>query len=259
MLNWLKHLILNTWHGLRWPFDLDYIWMPLRISAISPHLYTLHIIISFVFVNVYIYFCVEKMFFKLWSAHLIAKSSHPIINKICLSAKKWYRSGSQININMSSYQYRKSHCGDKTVVRSSYLHNGISYTGKMSSLYWIKALVWGESWDTIVISKRIVTADGVAHIWHQCIFRDHNHGLNRPVYVTTVLNKWHICELLQTFDNLFHNKTVVSSGSCAVSMGMLWLNCLTFHCFCFCEKGLCSWNSISCNQAIHIWRVINVP
>ena len=31
----------------------------------------------------------------------------------------------------------KSTCGDKTVVRSSYLHNGISYTGKMSSLYWI--------------------------------------------------------------------------------------------------------------------------
>ena len=34
---------------------------------------------------------------------------------------------------MASYQYRKSHCGDKTVVRSSYLHNGISYTGKMPS------------------------------------------------------------------------------------------------------------------------------
>ena len=42
---------------------------------------------------------------------------------------------------MSSYQYRKSHCGDKTVVRSSYLHNGISYTGKMSSLYWIRAML----------------------------------------------------------------------------------------------------------------------
>ena len=41
---------------------------------------------------------------------------------------------------MSSYQYRKSHCGDKTVVRSSYLHNGISYTGKTTSLYWIRAL-----------------------------------------------------------------------------------------------------------------------
>ena len=45
--------------------------------------------------------------------------------------------GPWFNIKMSSYQYRKSHCGDKTVVRSSYLHNGISYTGKMSSLYWI--------------------------------------------------------------------------------------------------------------------------
>ena len=51
-----------------------------------------------------------------------------------------YTSGPWFNIKMSSYQYRKSHCGDKTVVRSSCLHNGISYTGKMSSLYWIRAL-----------------------------------------------------------------------------------------------------------------------
>ena len=41
---------------------------------------------------------------------------------------------------MSSYQYGKSHCGDRTILRPSYLHNGISYTGKMSSLYWIGAL-----------------------------------------------------------------------------------------------------------------------
>ena len=54
-----------------------------------------------------------------------------------------YRSGPQFNIKMS-YQYRKSHCGDKTIVRSSYLHNGISYTGKMTSLYWIGALMWCE-------------------------------------------------------------------------------------------------------------------
>ena len=43
-----------------------------------------------------------------------------------------------INIKMSTYQYRKSHCGDKMVVRSSYLNNGISYTGKRTSLYWIR-------------------------------------------------------------------------------------------------------------------------
>ena len=47
---------------------------------------------------------------------------------------------SRFNIKMSFYQYRKSHCGDKTVVRSSYLHNEISYTGKMTSSYWIRAL-----------------------------------------------------------------------------------------------------------------------
>ena len=53
--------------------------------------------------------------------------------KIVLHPRPWF------NIKMSSYQYRKYHCGDKTVVRSSYLHNGISYTGKMTYLYWIRA------------------------------------------------------------------------------------------------------------------------
>ena len=50
--------------------------------------------------------------------------------------------GPQFNIKMTSYQYRKSHCGDKTILRPSYLHNGISYTDKMTSLYWIKALTF---------------------------------------------------------------------------------------------------------------------
>ena len=60
---------------------------------------------------------------------------------VCIHIVAW--SGPRFNIKMSSYQHRKSHCGDKTVVRSSYLHNGISYTGKMSSLYWIRAqVVW---------------------------------------------------------------------------------------------------------------------
>ena len=40
---------------------------------------------------------------------------------------------------MPSYQYRKSHCGDKTILRPSYLHNGISYNDKIASLYWIRA------------------------------------------------------------------------------------------------------------------------
>ena len=48
--------------------------------------------------------------------------------------------GGWINIKMPSYQSRKYHCGDKTILRPSYLHNGISYTGKTTSLYWIGAL-----------------------------------------------------------------------------------------------------------------------
>ena len=42
-----------------------------------------------------------------------------------------------LNMMMSSYQYRKSHCEDKMVVRSSYLHNEISYTGKMVAFIWM--------------------------------------------------------------------------------------------------------------------------
>ena len=67
------------------------------------------------------------------------------------------------NIKMTSYQYRKSHCGDKTVVTPSYLHNGISYTGKMSSLYWIRALNPFShkdhiSWSMLVLQYTIIAA-----------------------------------------------------------------------------------------------------
>ena len=48
--------------------------------------------------------------------------------------------GAWFSIKMPSYQYGEYHYEDKTVVRSSYLHNDICYTGKMTSLYWIRAL-----------------------------------------------------------------------------------------------------------------------
>ena len=53
-----------------------------------------------------------------------------------LSCRAMCSIGPWFNIDMSSYQYRKSHCGDKAVVRSTDLHNGVSYTSKMASLYW---------------------------------------------------------------------------------------------------------------------------
>ena len=64
--------------------------------------------------------------------------------------------GPWFNIKTSSHQYRNSHCGDKTVIRSSYLHNGISYTDKMASLYWIAPLVMvglGTIWTNADLSS----------------------------------------------------------------------------------------------------------
>ena len=52
-----------------------------------------------------------------------------------------------INLKMSSYQYRKSRYRDKMILQLSYVHNGISYilvySGKMTSLYWIRPLGTG--------------------------------------------------------------------------------------------------------------------
>ena len=56
---------------------------------------------------------------------------------ICFRVK--LKSGPWFNIKMPSYPYKIAHCGEKTVVRSSNLHNGSSYTGKMTSLCWIRA------------------------------------------------------------------------------------------------------------------------
>ena len=50
------------------------------------------------------------------------------------------------DVIVSSYQYRKSHCGDKMVIRSSYLHSGISYTGKTKSLHWNKTPSVKKNW-----------------------------------------------------------------------------------------------------------------
>ena len=67
----------------------------------------------------------------------LLENSHILTSLIIRMPTTWGR----FNIKIPPYPYRKSHCGDKTILRPSYLHNGISYTGKMTSLYWIGALV----------------------------------------------------------------------------------------------------------------------
>ena len=78
----------------------------------------------------------------IWVGHtFIAKlRCHRHLGLITAAPGPWF------NIKMSSYQSRKFHYGDKTVVRSSYLHNGISYTGKTTSLYWIRPQGVRSTW-----------------------------------------------------------------------------------------------------------------
>ena len=82
--------------------------------------------------------------------------------------------GGRINIKMSSEQYRKSHCGDKTILRLSYLHNGISYTDKMTFLYWIKALATqGTLMDYVKVSLMHPSSQPkVFVLWHLFIGND---------------------------------------------------------------------------------------
>ena len=47
------------------------------------------------------------------------------------------QTGGRFNIKMSSYQYRKSHCGDKMTLWPFHFHNRIFYPTSKASLYWI--------------------------------------------------------------------------------------------------------------------------
>ena len=50
------------------------------------------------------------------------------------TALLWQQSGPWFNITMLSYQYRKFHHGDKMIIRSSYLLNGVSYFDNTASI-----------------------------------------------------------------------------------------------------------------------------
>ena len=92
----------------------------------------------FVETQKWIWFFISRQF-KVHIFSIFPRDNNPFILHQQFHGCWW--PGPWFNIKMSSYQYRKFHCGDKTVVRSSYLHNEISYTGKMTSFYWIRPLV----------------------------------------------------------------------------------------------------------------------
>ena len=117
-----------------------------------------------------------------------------VVNR-CWHRHCLYLPGPRFNIKMSSYQYRKSHCGDKTVVRSSYLHNVISYTGKMASLYWFSPLVYFTSTGAIIWW----TGYQIKQLWRvrvklceSCTFVSSYHNNNVRPYTTACIFKSYI-------------------------------------------------------------------
>ena len=77
---------------------------------------------------------------------------------------------------MSSYQYRKFHCGDTTILPPSYLHNGISFTGKKTSLYRIRAQGIARYGDLLILYKRIRIPDGL-NFGRQSLYRNSNQSI----------------------------------------------------------------------------------
>ena len=88
--------------------------------------------------------------------------------------------GTWFNIKMTSYQYRKSHCGDKTIWRPSYLHNGISDTGKTT--FYIES----GPWSIHNISLLVSMLSGGIHRWRRLMtivcFRRKSELLRRLIH-----------------------------------------------------------------------------
>ena len=150
---------------------------------------------------------------------------------------------------MTSYQYRKSHFGDNTILRPSYLHNGISYGSKMSYLYWIRVqnafFIWCQWSNIILLLLMIITIT---------IFicrRRHHHRMCRVFY-------WHY--FLTTFcrwynTHWWHNYGIHGNDRLKYVMACIgdyvkWhCTVLYFGLYAFCSRSI----SISFNRsAIHV-------
>ena len=141
----LGHTQMTTCHTSKWIYWLTHELNKKldRVISVSkkqvPQFYLSQIMIEIGHIKLHLTYMHKLEYFKWvkWTAQ------HSVLHSIGSGWRHRINEqgpGPWFNIKMSSYQYRKSHCGDKTVVRSSYLHNGISYTDKMSSLYWIGPL-----------------------------------------------------------------------------------------------------------------------
>ena len=142
--------------------------------------------------------------------------------------------GPWFNIKMPSYQYRKSYCGDKTGVRSSYLHNGISYVGKMASFYWISPPIANHCGEKYRISKvslpcrwvatRFQTHAGDINAWSKTTKPLYN-GINCIRHMTDSWYQIMIIRKLQFLYFIFAFSVETTVQSVDVIGNINWLSC----------------------------------
>ena len=157
--------------------------------------------------------------------------------------------GPWFNIKMSHYRYRKSHCVDKTILRPSYLHNGISYTGKTTSLYWI---------GTQICLCQYASAD----IYHAVHPKKNAHGSHCVVFG---------CSLVSTNSSHILQGHFTSSGAITIKHLITLHQIPKFKCFssrlavvfaefnearCS-EEWRCNWSSAARRCSKYIWVINN--
>ena len=98
--------------------------------------------------------------------------------------RKTWRGPESILKCQLTYQF-KSHCGDQTIVRSSYLHNEIFYTDTMASWYWTNpsGCMWSAYVAKIIFS--VFRVGGTSnHNAEFCVFQS-----NRKIFLHHQTNK----------------------------------------------------------------------
>ena len=85
---------------------------------------------------------------------------------------------------------KRSQSQDKTILRPSYLHNGISCIGKMTSLYWIRAQVSNIStlWRALIYQCEQDTATRLLASYHE----------NLEAGAEIIAQYWHITAMKKT-------------------------------------------------------------
>ena len=113
--------------------------------------------------NIYTHICIH-IYKPCISYVRVMTPNQSVSYKLHFLLPNLWRPGPWFDIKKSSYQYRKSHYGDKTILPPSYLHIRISYTDKTTYLYWIRA----QDIFPIIIGSDLVTNTRLASCLTQC-------------------------------------------------------------------------------------------